>query len=173
VDPNQNEQLAVLWTKAQRTVAAYIGSLIPDYHQSEDVLHQTAITLVRKFDEYDPSQPFVAWALGVARYEVLKHRQKYVSERAVLSGALADRLADAYASMADELDDRREALLECLQQLEGRSREAIRLRYLGELKPPEIAERLQMRPGALRVLLHRVHGSLRECIERRLAREAE
>lgn len=165
----QTEELAVLWTKAQPTVAAFIGSLLTDFHQAEDVLHQVAVILVRKFADYDRQQPFVAWAIGIARLEVLKHRRQFATDRHQFDEALIGQVAAEYTRIADELDERRQALHECLAQLHGRSQEALRLRYVEGLKPLAIATQLRMAASAARVLLHRARTVLRECIERRLA----
>lgn len=55
----QSEQLAARWTQAQPVVAAYIRTLLPDFHQAEEVLQRVAVVLVRKFEAYDASKPFV------------------------------------------------------------------------------------------------------------------
>ncbi len=163
------EELAVCWTKAQPVVAAYISSLVPDFHQAEDVLNQVAVALVRKFHQYDRQQPFVAWAIGMARFEVLKHRRQYSTDKHRFSDDLIELIGASYAEAADELDRRRPALHECLQEMHGRPLEALRLRYFDELSPQAIAARFGMAAGAVRVLLHRSRALLRNCIERRLA----
>ncbi len=66
MEPHQTEQFAALWTAAQATVSAFIRTLIPDLHQADEVIQRVAVALVRKFDRYDPTRPFVAWAIGVA-----------------------------------------------------------------------------------------------------------
>jgi len=168
VTTENSEQLARLWTKAHPTVAAYVGSVLPDLHQAEDVLQEVAVTLVRKFDQYDPQQPFVGWAIGIARNEVLKSRRTAVTDRHVFADDLLGRIAAGYQGMAEELDARRRALRECVGEVGGRARRALDLRYAQGLKPATVAERLGMTGGAVRVLLHRVRSALRDCIRRRL-----
>ncbi len=89
---NDSEQLTVEWTKAQPVVAAYISSLVPDFHDAEDILHQVAVTLVQKFDQYDRQRPFVAWAIGIAKYEVLKHRRKIATDKHVFGNDLVEQI---------------------------------------------------------------------------------
>ena len=48
-------------------VAAFVLSIIPDFHQAEDVLQQVAVVLVREFGQFDTSRPFLPWALGIAQ----------------------------------------------------------------------------------------------------------
>ena len=41
----QSEYLATLWTPAQPVIAGFIGSMLPDYHQAQDVLQKTAVVV--------------------------------------------------------------------------------------------------------------------------------
>jgi len=171
VNLDQTKDLAIYWMKAQPTVAAFVSSLIPDFHQAEDVLHEVAMAIVRKFEEYDTQQPFLNWAIGIARFEVLRHRRQYVTDKHQFSDNLVGIIGAAYEQLSEELDGRRESLRDCLQEAQGRSREALRLRYVDGLRLEEIAKRLGMAHGAARVLLHRTRTALKACIERRLQAE--
>ena len=162
------EEFTLLWTKAQPTVSAYISSMVPDFHQAEDVLELVAIILVRKFNTYDRDRPFVNWSIGVARNEVLKHRRKYATDRHVFSDDLVQDISVTYCELSPELDDRRRLLRDCLESVEGRSRRALQMRYFDGLKPAEIADHMQMASGAVRVMLHRIRAVIKQCIESRL-----
>jgi RNA polymerase sigma-70 factor (ECF subfamily) len=148
-------------------VAAYLTSLLRDFHRAEDVLQQVAVILVRKFGEYDRRQSFVSWALGIARLEALKERRREARDRLVFGGDLAERLSTVYETMSGQLEAYGHLLDGCLKELDERAREALGLRYVEDLKPANIAERLGTTPGAIRVLLHRARAALQKCIERR------
>ena len=166
---SDSERLAAEWTKAQRQVGAYICALVPDFHQAEDVLQRVAVTVAKKFDQYDPSRPFLPWAVGIAKIEVREHRRQLAADRHVFADNLVvERVAESFQEMADELDHSRRALRECLQIVAGRALRALQLRYLEERNIPTIADSLGMNPGAVRVMLHRTRNALRDCIERRL-----
>ncbi len=162
------EQLAVQWTKAQPYVAAYITSILRDFHRSEDVLQQVAVVLVRKFGEYDPAQPFLSWALGIAKFEILKEQRRGARDRHVFGDDLTERLGAAYEKMSGQLEAYGPMLDECLKEVDCRARLALDLRYVEDLKPADVAEQMEMTPGAVRVLLHRARTALRDCIERRM-----
>jgi RNA polymerase sigma-70 factor (ECF subfamily) len=166
------EEFTALWTAAQPTVSAFISSLVTDVHQSADVLQITATTLVRKFCQFDRNGSFVGWALGVARYEVLKHRRTYARDRHVFSDELVEQIGTVHERLAPESDLRRRALMDCLREVDGRRRRAILLRYVDDLKPTAVASRLGMKPSAARLLLHRIRVALRHCVDRRV-REME
>ncbi|MBN1395747.1 MAG: sigma-70 family RNA polymerase sigma factor [Pirellulales bacterium] len=148
-------------------MAAYITSLLHDFHRADDVLQQVAVVLVRKFKEYDSRQPFLSWALGIARRETLKELRRQARGRHVFSNDLAEKIGQVYEKMAGRFDAYTPTLGECLEEMDHRARKAFDLRYVGGLKPADMAERMSMTSGAVRVLLFRARSALRECIERR------
>lgn len=169
MDQERNEELARLWTGAQRAVGAYILSLVPDFHEAEEILQRVAVVLVRKFAQYDPKVPFVAWAIRVAQYEVLYHRRQRATDRHVFDDRLIEQVTESHVRLADEATGAEEALRECLKRVTGRSRQAIDLHYGQGLKPAAIATKLGVGAGAARMLLVRVRVLIRECVEARLA----
>ncbi len=169
MQPHQAEQFAALWTAAQPTIAGFIRMLIPDYQQADEVLQRVAVTLVRKFDQYDQLRPFAAWAVGVAKYEVLYYRRERATDRHLFGDEVVDQIASRYELVVEEIDPIREALRYCLGQLKGRSKEVIELRYRRGMKSNAIADEMTLSAGAVRMLLCRVRETLRRCIERRVA----
>jgi RNA polymerase sigma-70 factor (ECF subfamily) len=168
MQPQQAEQFAALWTAAQPTIAAFIRTLLPDYQQADEVLQRVAVTLVRKFDHYDQSRPFAAWAVGVAKYEVLYYRRERATDKHLFGDEIVEQIASRYELLAEEVDPVREALRLCLDQLKGRSKRVIELRYRRGMKSQAIADEMTLSSGAVRMLLCRVRETLRRCIERRL-----
>ena len=168
---HQAEQFAVLWTAAQPTISAFIRTLIRDFQQADEVLQRVAVTLVRKYDQYDPSRPFGAWAIGVAKYEVLYFRRERATDKHLFGDDIVEQLASRYELLAEEVDPVREALKHCLDELKGRSKKIIELRYSNGMRSNAIAQELALSPGAVRMLLCRVREKLRHCIERRTIRQ--
>ena len=62
--------------KHQEDLFRYIFSLLPHEEDARDVLQETSVSLYRKFADYDPEKPFLAWAYGFAYLEVLKQRER-------------------------------------------------------------------------------------------------
>jgi len=168
MDSDQTEVFAKLWVGTQSTISGFVRSLVPDFQQAEEVLQRVAVTLVRKFDQYDQNRPFVAWAIGVAKYEVLYYRRERATDRHVFDDEVVERIAQGYQRFVSEADPFREALERCLERLDGRSRQVVELRYATGLASPDVARRLSLSPSAVRMLLSRVRHSLRDCIERQI-----
>src|SRR5262245_2939914 len=82
-----------LFLRHQNDLLRYILPLVGGLDDAQDVLQETAAALWRKFDRFDPRQPFLAWARQFARNEVLMHhrrRRRYT----FLTDELIDELAD-------------------------------------------------------------------------------
>lgn len=167
----KTEELARLWTEAQPMVASYILSLVPDFHKAEDVLQQVAVVLVRRFEEYDTGRPFLPWALGIARNVSMEARRELAKSRSqLLDDGLVETVQAAFEDEAEFASSVRSALKNCLRKQRVRILEVLRLRYAEDLKPQDVAKRLGVTSGAVRVMLFRAREELRGCIERSLGK---
>ena len=120
-----------------------------------------------KYDQYDQTRPFGAWAVGVAKYEVLYYRRERATDKHLFGDDIVEQIASRYEILAEEVDPLRDALKHCLDKLEGRSKRVIELRYRRGLPSAAIADEMDLTAGAVRMLLCRVRDTLRRCIERR------
>ncbi len=164
------ESFTRLWTQAHPAIAGYIQAVVTDPHAADDVLQEVALTLLRKFSEYDPARPFVAYAMGVAKTAILSERRDRTRAVSRLRPATVASLEQVWLEVLPSADARRGALGECLHRVTGRSRELVVLRYEEAIEPQEIARRLGMSAVAVRVALSRIRSALQGCIEKRLAR---
>jgi len=170
---DHQQTFADLWTAAEPAVGAFVYSLTGDADLTEDVVQETALALFRNFESYDRSRPFVAWCLGVARNKVVDRWRVLGRRKTVLQDPeVLEALAGTAVDMVDDFEEQRLALRLCLDGVEGRQWELLKLRYHESLSPGEIAEHMELKPGHVRVLLNRVRNALRDCIQRRLSREA-
>lgn len=165
------QRMTIEWTRAQPAVDRFIRGFVRDRIVAEDVLQEVALIVVDRFEKYDDSRPFVAWALGIARNVVLSHlRSTYRDQHVEFSDAVI-RVAESIERMEPQAEQMKEALAECIRGLHGRSRKALLLRYSEDLGLNQIAERMGLTSSNIGVLMHRVRARLRDCIERRLESE--
>jgi len=164
-------QLTLLWTQAQPTVASFIRSMVPHHADAEDVLQRTAYDIATNFEQYDTDRPFVAWAIGIAKYKVLDYRRDKGREKTVFNNAALEHLAVAYAQQSEALGEHSHALRSCLEKLSFKARSLVELRYMQNLKPAEIAAQVGTTPNTVSNALSRTRESLRQCIERHGRRE--
>ena len=136
----QQEQFTTLWTGSQPEVGRYIASLIPDPEQAKDVLQKTSLSLLRKFSDYDPDRPFLPWALGVAKYEILGHRRDAARCRIVFDSEFLDQYTHHWAEAAPAVSDDIATLQQCLRKLPQCQSNIVKLRYIDGCDSNEISE---------------------------------
>lgn len=159
---------------AQRALRSYFQIATRDPHETDDLLQQVSPVLWERFNEYDRGRPFLPWAIGFARVQVLRWKQQRarLGDRLLSDGALG-RLADAAADSGEEPDDRSAFLAACLDGLSADARHLLELRYNTELPIRQIADRLGRQVGAVEMALVRARRSVRECVERKLKKAGE
>lgn len=168
MDPGFRE-VTRLWTLAVPAVSAYVASLVRDFQDRDDVLQETAVAVVASFDRYDPSRPFLGWALGVARNQTLLHIRRKGRDRLAFDTAAVEALASAFAEVAPAETRKLDRLRDCIETLDVRSRELCRFRYEDDLKPAAIGQLLGVGANAVAKALQRVRDQLRACVERKSA----
>ena len=161
----RTRQAFTLWTQAQPAVSAFVFALVGDARTRDEVLQDVAVAVLESFDGYDPSRPFLPWALAIARNEVANMRRARGRSPAPLSEAAEDSLAAAVADVGEGERFRLALLDDCLQRVHGRPREICDLRYRGGASVEQIAAALGMQPNTVAKTLQRVREQLRECIE--------
>lgn len=152
----------------QDLVKGYLMAALRNWNEVEELFQEVSVVLWEKFSQYDERRPFPAWALGVARLEVLKWRQRRGRSREVLSDASLDYLTHSATECSDELTARHESLRLCLEKIGTRGRAVIELRYEDRLPVQRIAERLKRTVGAIEMTLLRLRRALRSCVESQL-----
>ena len=168
-DQGRYEAFLGHFARGQAQVMAYIRSLVHDRTAADDVFQTTCLTLWRRFDTFREGEPFVPWALGIARHEVLHHWRSRRRDRLVFSESVLSQLADMAIGLADEADPRQEALEACVQSLSDRQRQLVSMFYGQQLPAEQIAASWDRTVHAVYKALKVMRRSLLDCVERRLA----
>lgn len=161
-----------LFAQHQRSVHAYIYSLVPSRVDADDVMQETSLVLWRKWGEFDPNRDFVRWACGIAFHEVLKLRRKVATNRCYFNDELLEKISAEAIRQSDELEGRHVALLSCLNKLGTRDRELIERRYQAKTTARQVASDLDRPASTVYKALARIRGALFDCVERTIAQEA-
>jgi len=165
------ERLTRLWREAEPSVQAYVFAAVRSVQDAEDVVQQVALTVARRFDEYDGARPFVAWALWLAKSRVIDHYRRQEREKLVFSEALLEQLAEALVQRQPQRSARQEALERCIEKLPAKSRQLLELRYEEDASMERVAEAVQSTAASVRVLLFRIRNLLAECVQSQLSKE--
>jgi RNA polymerase sigma-70 factor (ECF subfamily) len=161
-----------LFSLHQRKLYLFIGSLLPDGRDVEDVFQETSLVLWREFENFTPGTNFSAWAAQVALNQTLAHRKRRTRSRIVFSDEFLSAVARDMTAYGDDLDQRTTALAGCVLKLPSHHQELIRARYASGEAVEQIAEHLNRTTEAVYRMLSRIRQSLHECVTRTLAAES-
>ena len=152
----------------QGALKAYLRAATGDGHQADDLLQEVSGVLWENFGAYDESRPFIAWALGFARVEVLRWRRARAKGAGVLSEESLSLLSRTAEDAAPGAELRRSYLGDCVASLGANVRDILRLRYLESMPIRDLAARVRKSVAAVEMILVRSRRALRDCVERKL-----
>jgi len=172
-DDERKQQFVQLFVAHERRIYAFILSLVPVWSDADDLLQETSAVLWSKLEEFRPGTDFVAWALRIARFEVLNYRRKKNRDRGLFRDDTDALLADEAAAFDRASDDRRDQLESCLAKLNERDRELIRLRYQSGGTTQQAAEGAGRSLKAVYKALNRIHQQLLACMKKGLSEKKQ
>jgi RNA polymerase sigma-70 factor (ECF subfamily) len=165
------EEFLKLFARDRERIFAYIFSLLPHHADAEDVFQRCSILLWRKIDQFDPSGSFLAWAYGVAFYEVCNFLRVAGRDRLQFDTELISQLAERRLETLGRDEDCASALRRCLEKLGGSERELIHHVYFGDRPVKELAETMGRAPQTLYNQLSQIRRRLFNCMRHALAAE--
>jgi RNA polymerase sigma-70 factor (ECF subfamily) len=165
LSPTRQQEILRHITLEDVGLRAFVRAATGGHREAEDLIQEIWVVVCTKIDSFDTSRPFRPWLMGIARLEVLKWRQSLARSREVLDPEVIEKLADTALETGASLDQRREALAECVRRLSEQGRKLLGLRYVEGLSNRAIAERQRRQVGAVEVALSRTRQALRKCID--------
>ncbi len=156
----------------QRVLFSYLLAAVRDPATAEDLLQQVTLVLWKKFPEYRPEVPYIAWAYGVARREVAAHFRRKSGKETILPLEILDAVAPEIEILEGGLSAESRALAACVGKLAGPMRELLRLRYEERCSRPALASRLGESLAAVNMRIVRVRRALLDCTRRALMEES-
>ncbi|GAB6165122.1 sigma-70 family RNA polymerase sigma factor [Thermostilla marina] len=167
-DAESTAEFLKLFAAHQQRILSYIFTLLPNEQDAQDVFQKVSLVLWKKFDAFDQDGDFMAWACGVAYYEVRNFLRVSARNRLQFCDELMERLADERSEREQDADRRLEILRECIKEL-PESEQRLLMQAYGEGRPiRELAEKQGKAPQTLynrlnlirRKLFHRVQSAL-------------
>src|SRR5262245_33894950 len=155
-------------TSHQSALYAALVALLGGTEGAQDVLQETNAALLQKAAEYDPTRPFVPWAMGFARVQAMAWRQRQARDRLVLDDDVFTSFADRLTAEPPPPNRRLDALERCLGTLAPSARDMIDARYSRGESVQAIAARLGRTENVVSVTLFRARQILLACIQNTL-----
>src|SRR5215210_297937 len=141
--------LHFLYVRYADSVRSYVGSIVRDTHEAEDITQTLFLNLLKKIHRYERREvPFSAWILRVARNAALDHLR---SRRAVPVGDV--RMSEI--GHGESNFERNDSLKTAFAKLPRDQREVLVLRHIAGLSPMEIASRIHKTESSVHGLHNR------------------
>jgi RNA polymerase sigma-70 factor (ECF subfamily) len=171
-DNRQPDEFVRLLLQHQFRLYGFILSLVPNCADADDVMQETSAALWEMFDKYETNTDFGAWACRVAKYRVLKFRERQSRAPVFTSDDVLERIAEASLGQSDASEARRQALSRCVQHLSPPDSELLRQVYDPATRTlKQVAEVLARPANTVYKAVRRIHQMLFECMERTIRAE--
>lgn len=140
---------AELYEQCAPGVRRYVGGIVWDRWDADDVTQEVFVKIFLGLSQYDPSRAsFSAWMLRIARNAAIDHLRRSRSRPALAQ-------VDEHVAEDETGAQSVESLRDALHGLSQNEREVLMLRALGGLTPPELAGRLNRTRGSVNTLYYR------------------
>ncbi len=164
-------QFVRLLAQHERQLYGYILSLVPNWHDADEIAQETKVRLWEQFDQYQRDKDFGAWASTIAYYLILAQRKTAQRQQTRFSQQFVELMAVETSKLVGEVDARHHALKECLDVLSAANRQLIALCYEGNATIKEVALRLGRPVAGTQKAVARIRRRLHDCIESKLQQE--
>lgn len=166
--PDRYEEFLELFARDRERLYAYIYSLLPHHADAEDVFQRCSLLLWRKFDQFERDGSFIAWACGVAFYEVRNFIRTANRDRLQFDQDLVAQLAEARLKSLEQNEDRLAALKGCLENLSRQERDLVGWAYHSGRTIKDLAESSGQALQTLYNQLSRARRKLFDCMRHKV-----
>ncbi len=166
---SDRDAFASLYLHFAPVIFQYVRRRIPDQSLAEDIVSDTFLSIAQHMRQFTGKSlaEFVAWAYRIATNKINALVRKSSRRKELLIAAAKDHTVLKLAG--DESDDDHDrldfsAVQSAILHLNPRQQSLIALRYFEDLTHPQIADILNLKPGAVRVALTRALAKLRKML---------
>lgn len=149
-------------------IHGFILTMVPNQADAEDILQNTVLQMWERFEDFEPGTNFLAWALTMARFQVMTHQKTKQRSKVRFTETTLDILATENLSLAQQTNTRHEALQVCLKKLSSKDSELLNMRFGANASVRQMAQTLNLSVHAVYRQLSRIKAVLFDCIDRTL-----
>lgn len=164
----RDQEFIRLLLNNQNRLYGYILSLLPNPTDVDDIMQETATIMWRRFDDFEPGTNFAGWAIKIAYHRILKLRARQTRTIGCFSDKALEELSIQSPAVMETMDERLEALQQCVGRLKEHDRHVIRIRYQSEGSLRQVAEQLGRSADGFYKTMTRIHRMLQDCVRRKL-----
>jgi len=166
----RNKEFFELYGQSQNRILSFLFVMVHNEADAEDILQDTAATMLEKFDTFEPGTNFTAWGIIIAKNKALNFIRKNAKMRPLFHNSFYTHVAELETREDERYSDRDAALDKCLKQLEESDQKILQMRYQQELPMNKISELLGRSKTGIYHTLARIHSVLHRCIQVSMAK---
>ena len=164
-DKIRNKEFFKLYGQCQDRVYSFLCMLVHNESDAEDLLQDTAASMLENFDDFKAGSNFTAWAMTIAKNKAFNFIKRNSRVRPMLSDDIYDLLVEAEEKDDEVFDERASCLQKCFGKLNEQDRDLLMKRYYQEYPMKKIAEILGRSKTGIYHTLARIHTLLHKCVK--------
>jgi RNA polymerase sigma factor (sigma-70 family) len=157
----RRERFEQLYAETRVSILGYLMRRVSAPADAADLLAETYLIAWRKLEDVAEDEESRLWLYGVARRVASHHHRHEKVEQRLAETLRAGLGREAPAMRADRDIPFGDVISAAIARLKPSDREIIELSAWERLTPAEIAAVTGMKPGAIRVRLHRIRTAIR------------
>lgn len=176
----QNDKNMDHWSRAaiqqnRQWLIAYVYSMTGKSNETEDLIQEVFTIAWQKKDSFREGTNFGGWLREIARRVILRHYKKasskplFISDKKIMVNMerAAERLSPF---MMDETETEKKVTLlkKCMQELSGKLKTLIRLKYTEKLSSTVIGKKMEMSVGHINVAAYKARTALFKCMKKNI-----
>ena len=110
-------------------MCGYVQAVAKKRSTTDEILQEISLALFRQLPEHDKDRPLLAWAIQIAKLQVLGLRRDAIRSRIAFDTDLLARFTETWVELAPSESDQTDFLKDCLDRLAGKARQIVHLRY--------------------------------------------
>ena len=157
-------QLEENFNKSMDKFLSYTYSITKSVSISKDIMQNVFVSIIKKQNQYDGSLPFMGWAMGFLKMEILHWRTNNKRNKLIFSEDIINELSTTLIenSYDDETDFKINQMKIAMSQINPFYSKVLTMKYLEDKKIKEIAIILGKDEGSIEMALSRGRRELRE-----------
>ena len=169
-DPESHVQQEFL--RNAPAIRNFLHSLQPEFTEAEDLFQDIFLVVTDKAKHYKEGTNFLGWVFTIARFKIIERNRKTQRRQKLLSSEVAEvLLKDAPEVQSEHLQTKINAMQDCMKTLAPNARAIVNMRYFENLKPSEIAKKMNMGVNKIYLVLTRSRALLRKCVSNQITRK--
>jgi RNA polymerase sigma-70 factor, ECF subfamily len=147
-------------------IRAYIAGMGVPIDDVDDLAQEVYLSFYKSKEKLPPDVLPIRWLKGVAKNTCMNHFRKARRRSDKHLEVIAELLSQVEETQEQPNSDHQsKALQRCIQELNEKNQKLISLRYVEGHPTEAVAKLMELTDAAVRVMLFRVRGVLKNCVE--------